>query len=68
MTMSYRKGLEPVLKNVTHHIKQGQKVGIIGRTGAGKSSILQAIFRLVEIEEDGQIIIGGVDTKELGLH
>ena len=68
MTMSYRKGLEPVLKNVTHHIKPGQKVGIIGRTGAGKSSILQAIFRLVEIEEDGQIIIGGVDTKELGLH
>jgi len=68
MTMSYRKGLEPVLKNITYHVKAGEKVGIIGRTGAGKSSILQAIFRLVEVEEDGKIIIGGENTKDLGLH
>lgn len=68
MTMRYRKSLEPVLKNITIHIKAGQKVGIIGRTGAGKSSILQAIFRLVEIENDGQMIIGGVNSKTIGLH
>lgn len=68
MSMKYRKGLEPVLKNITYKVKQGEKVGIIGRTGAGKSSILQAIFRLIEVEEDGKIIIGGSDTKELGLH
>ena len=68
MTMRYRKGLEPVLKNITYKIKPGEKVGIIGRTGAGKSSILQAIFRLIEIEHDGQIIIGGTDTKDIGLH
>jgi ABC-type multidrug transport system fused ATPase/permease subunit len=68
MTMRYRKSLEPVLKNITIHIKAGQKVGIIGRTGAGKSSILQAIFRLVEIEEDGQMLIGGVDSRYIGLH
>ena len=68
MTMRYRKGLEPVLKGITYKIKPGEKVGIIGRTGAGKSSILQAIFRLIEIEHDGQIIIGGTDTKDIGLH
>ena len=67
-TMRYRKGLEPVLKGITYKIKPGEKVGIIGRTGAGKSSILQAIFRLIEIEDDGQIIIGGTDTKDIGLH
>lgn len=68
MTMRYKAGLEPVLKHITYKVKPGEKVGIIGRTGAGKSSILQAIFRLVEIEDDGQIIIGGTNTKDLGLH
>ena len=66
--MRYREGLKPVLKQITYHVKPGSKVGIIGRTGAGKSSILQAIFRLVEIDEDGKIIIGGEDTKDIGLH
>ena len=68
VTMRYREGLKPALKNVSFHIQPGQKVGIIGRTGAGKSSILQAIFRLIEIDEGGKIIIGGVDIKDIGLH
>jgi ABC-type multidrug transport system fused ATPase/permease subunit len=68
MTMRYRPGLEPVLKEVTYKVKAGQKVGIIGRTGAGKSSMLQAIFRLVEIDGDGEILIDGKNTKQLGLH
>ena len=68
MTMRYRQGLDPVLKNITHTIKPGEKVGIIGRSGAGKSSILQAIFRLIEIEDDGKIIIGGNNIKDIGLH
>ena len=68
MTMRYRKALEPVIKNVTYTVKPGQKIGIIGRTGAGKSSMLQAIFRLVEVDDDGQIIIDSHDTRKLGLH
>lgn len=68
MTMRYRAGLEPAIKNMTYKVKAGEKVGIIGRTGAGKSSILQAIFRLIEIDNDGKLIIGGVDTREIGLH
>ena len=66
--MRYREHLEPVLKGLHHHIKDGEKVGIIGRTGAGKSSIMQAIFRLVETDKGSKIIIGGQDTREIGLH
>lgn len=43
--LAYRKGLPLVLKGVSFHIRAGEKVGIVGRTGAGKSSLLQALFR-----------------------
>ena len=51
VTMRYRDGLEPSIKNLHVDIKDGMKVGIVGRTGSGKSSILQALFRLVELCE-----------------
>ncbi|KAJ7100917.1 multidrug resistance-associated ABC transporter [Mycena belliarum] len=64
--MSYREGLPQVLKDVSFDIQPGEKVGIVGRTGAGKSSLLQALFRIVELDE-GDIHIDGYNTRNLGL-
>ena len=57
-TMRYRPGLEPVLRDVTFEIQAGEKVGIVGRTGAGKSSLVSALFRLVERDEDSGHFVG----------
>lgn len=62
----YRKELDPVLKNVTFKIEPREKVGIVGRTGAGKSSLTLAIFRALEAES-GKILIDGVDIGMIGL-
>jgi ATP-binding cassette subfamily C (CFTR/MRP) protein 1 len=64
--MRYRRGLPRILKGIDFTVKNGEKIGVVGRTGAGKSSILQALFRLSEIGK-GQIIIDGYDTKTIGL-
>ncbi|KAJ3025896.1 UNVERIFIED_CONTAM: hypothetical protein HDU68_006517 [Siphonaria sp. JEL0065] len=64
--MKYRPDLPPVLKNLTLEIKGGEKIGIVGRTGAGKSSIISALYRLVELT-DGSISIDGVDLATVGL-
>ncbi|CAG2122621.1 unnamed protein product, partial [Medioppia subpectinata] len=63
----YREGLDLVLKNITIDIKANEKVGIVGRTGAGKSSLTLALFRLIE-PVDGTISIDGIDIKKLGLY
>jgi len=57
---------KPVLKELNCHIKGGHKIGVVGRTGAGKSSVLAALFRMTE--PDGKILIDGIDTKTIGLH
>ena len=57
-TMRYRENLEPSIRELTFKVQPRMKVGIVGRTGAGKSSILQALFRLSELSE-GEIIIDG---------
>lgn len=55
-----------VLRNLSVSIQAGEKIGIVGRTGAGKSSIVQALFRLAHVE--GTIEIDGINTESLGLH
>ena len=62
----YRPDLDPVLKEVSFSVKAGEKVGIVGRTGAGKSSLALALFRGLEAEK-GQILIDGVDIGSIGL-
>ena len=62
----YRPDLDPVLKKVNFSVQPGEKVGIVGRTGAGKSSLALALFRGLEAEE-GKIIIDGVDISQIGL-
>jgi ABC-type multidrug transport system fused ATPase/permease subunit len=63
----YRENLDLVLKDINLDIKPGEKVGIVGRTGAGKSTLALAIFRLIE-PAGGNISIDGVNTSDLGLH
>ena len=49
VVMRYREGFDPVLKHVSFKVAPGMKVGVVGRTGAGKSSLLQALFRLTDV-------------------
>lgn len=63
----YREGLELVLKGIDFSVKSQEKVGIVGRTGAGKSSLTLALFRIIEAAE-GKIVIDDVDISEIGLH
>nr|UJH94428.1 Yor1.1 [Starmerella bombicola] len=65
-SLRYREGLPNVLDNVSLIIKGGQKVGICGRTGAGKSTILASLFRLTELS-GGRIVIDGIDVSTIGL-
>ncbi|XP_061612371.1 ATP-binding cassette sub-family C member 3 isoform X10 [Phyllopteryx taeniolatus] len=66
-SVRYREGLDLVLKNLSLSVKGGEKVGIVGRTGAGKSSMTLCLFRLLEAAE-GEISIDDVKISEIGLH
>ncbi|CAK8679779.1 unnamed protein product [Clavelina lepadiformis] len=63
----YREGLNLVLRNISCDIRPGEKVGIVGRTGAGKSSLTLALFRLIE-PAGGRILIDDIDISTIGLH
>uniref|UniRef100_A0A1B6E9X5 ABC-type glutathione-S-conjugate transporter n=1 Tax=Clastoptera arizonana TaxID=38151 RepID=A0A1B6E9X5_9HEMI len=63
----YREGLELVLKGISVIIKGGEKVGIVGRPGAGKSTLTLCLFRILEAAE-GSILIDGVDISKMGLN
>ncbi|KAI5968496.1 hypothetical protein KGF57_000197 [Candida theae] len=63
----YREDLEPVLKNINFSIKSREKIGVVGRTGAGKSTLTMALFRIVEATS-GHIVLDSEVTDELGLY
>lgn len=65
--MRYREGLPLVLRGVSATISGGEKVGVVGRTGSGKSSLMIALLRMVELN-DGQVRIDGLDMSQLGLN
>lgn len=64
--MRYRANLPLVLQGLSMHVKGGERIGIVGRTGAGKSSIMSTLFRLVEIS-GGSITIDGLNISTIGL-
>ncbi|XP_068116443.1 ATP-binding cassette sub-family C member 8 isoform X2 [Hyperolius riggenbachi] len=66
LSVRYDSSLKPVLKHVNAHITPGQKIGICGRTGSGKSSFSLAFFRMVDMFQ-GRIIIDGIDIAKLPL-
>ncbi len=64
--MRYRAGLPLVLQGLNMKVEGGERIGIVGRTGAGKSSIMSTLFRLVELS-GGSISIDGIDIAQVGL-
>lgn len=67
LAVRYRPALPRSLDGVSFRIPSGSRVGIVGRTGSGKSTVVQTLFRLLEAE-DGMIEIDGVDISKVGLH
>ncbi len=65
--MKYRPSLKPSIVDLSFVVEPGMKVGIVGRTGSGKSSILQTLFRLID-PCSGSIEIDGVNIEHVGLH
>ncbi|XP_066591156.1 probable multidrug resistance-associated protein lethal(2)03659 isoform X2 [Prorops nasuta] len=66
VNLKYEAGDHCVLNNINFVAQPNEKIGIVGRTGAGKSSLINALFRLAVVE--GEIIIDGIDTGSIGLH
>ncbi|CRG91117.1 hypothetical protein PISL3812_08165 [Talaromyces islandicus] len=67
LVVAYAPDLPPVLKGLNFRVEQNQRVGVVGRTGAGKSSLTLALFRFLEIRQ-GRIIIDGIDVSTIKLH
>lgn len=67
LKIRYRSNSPLVLRGITCTFEGGQKIGIVGRTGSGKTTLISAIFRLVE-PAGGRILIDGLDTTSIGLH
>ena len=67
LSTRYREGLDLVLNDINVRIEACEKIGIVGRTGAGKSTITLSLLRIIEAAE-GRIVIDGVDIETIGLH
>ena len=67
LTISYRSELDPTLKNINLTINPEEKIGIVGRTGAGKSTLALSLFRLVD-PVSGSITIDSIPISEIGIH
>eukprot|EP01028_Stygiella_incarcerata_P007998 TRINITY_DN335_c0_g4_i1.p1 TRINITY_DN335_c0_g4~~TRINITY_DN335_c0_g4_i1.p1 ORF type:complete len:1380 (-),score=414.43 TRINITY_DN335_c0_g4_i1:928-5067(-) len=67
LSMKYRTGADIVLRNINLHVQPHEKIGVVGRTGSGKSSLMNALFRIVEPMENTKIRIDGVDILKMGL-
>jgi ATP-binding cassette subfamily C (CFTR/MRP) protein 1 len=66
LTLCYREGLPAVLRNLSFTISPGEKVGVVGRTGAGKSTLISAILRMVE-STSGAISLDDKNTRDIPL-
>ncbi|NXW78217.1 MRP7 protein, partial [Hirundo rustica] len=66
VVLAYRAGLPNALDGVSFTVYPGEKLGIVGRTGSGKSTLFLALFRMVEMKS-GQILLDGVDSQLVGL-
>ncbi|KAL2439061.1 Pleiotropic ABC efflux transporter of multiple drugs YBT1 [Exophiala dermatitidis] len=66
LVVAYAPDLPPVLKGVTFSVSSNQRVGVVGRTGAGKSSLTLALFRFLEAQS-GKIVIDGIDISTIKL-
>jgi ABC-type multidrug transport system fused ATPase/permease subunit len=67
LQVSYRADYPPVLRGIDLHLQAGQRVGVVGRTGAGKSTLVGALLRLVD-RDSGSLTIDGIDVCDVGLH
>ncbi|KAL4625803.1 hypothetical protein ACB092_05G050800 [Castanea dentata] len=66
LKIRYRPNAPLVLKEITCTFKEGTKVGVVGRTGSGKTTLISALFRLVE-PASGKILVDGLDICSIGL-
>ena len=66
VTLIYRRGLQPALSHVSFTIPPGSHIGIVGRTGAGKSSLFQCMLRMRDLS-GGAVLVGGVDVRNVPL-
>ena len=67
LQIRYRPHSPLVLKNIACWFEGGRKVGVVGRTGSGKTTLISALFRLVE-PAGGRILVDGIDITTIGLH